>query len=119
MHGERGVRAMPAACALEWDERVAFLVPVRRRMLLLLLRLVLLFLQLLLQVGDRGSIEGPVGDATVLQTPSIIARAVVIVALADYFAPANNDAAVAVVERRLRGLVEAEGQVVVGLHVVG
>lgn len=52
-----------------------------------------------------------------LERTAIEARAVVVVALPDDFPTADDNAAMAVVQRRLGGLLKAERQVVVGLHV--
>lgn len=123
VHRQRRVGAMAATCSFEWNESLSLLLLLllllRRRMLLLLLRLVLLFLQLLLQVGNSRPVNSTIGDTAMLQTPAVVARTVVIVALADDLATTHNDTAMAVVERRLGGLIEAERQVVVGLHFHG
>lgn len=86
---------------------------------ILLLRLQLLFLillMLLLQRRERRTIEGAGSDATSLESTTVEAGTVVVVALADDFAAADDDAAVAVVEGRLGGLLEAESEVIIGLH---
>jgi len=51
-----------------------------------------------------------------LECAAVEPGTIVIVALSDDLAAANDNAAMAVVERRLSGLLEAEGQIVVGLH---
>ena len=48
-----------------------------------------------------------------MEGAAVEAGAVVVVALAEDFAAADDDAAVAVVERRVGGLLEAEGEVIV------
>lgn len=85
--------------------------------MLYVLLLLVLFLQLVLQLLDGVAIEGALGDLAVLQTASIEAGLVVVVAVADDLAAANDDGAMAVVERRLGSLLEAERQIIVGLHV--
>lgn len=106
--GERDVGVVAAAGAFQWDEGLL--------RLLLLFRLVLLFLQLLLQRGDRGSIEGAVRDAAVLESPAIEARLVVIVALSDDLSAIDDDTTVLIVQGGLEGLLEAERQISVSLH---
>ncbi len=101
-----------AAGAFEWDEWLH-----RIRLLLLLeLELLLLLLQLLLQLADCGPIEGTLGDAAMLQSSAIEAWAIVIMALPDDFAAADNDAPVTVVQRRLVGLLQAEREILIRLH---
>lgn len=56
------------------------------------------------------------GDAAVLESAPIEARAVVIVALTDDFTAAHDDGTMAIVERRLGGLLDAQVEVCVGLH---
>jgi len=56
----------------------------------------------------------PAGRRPVLS--AIVARAVVVEALPDNLAALDNDAAVAMMQRRLRGLLEAEIHVLVDLH---
>jgi len=53
-----------------------------------------------------------------LECAAIETRTVVVVALADDLATAHDDTAVAVVQRRLSGLLEAKREVVVRLHFV-
>lgn len=81
---------------------------------MLVLRLILLsLLQLLLQVRYGGAVEGAVGDAAVLEGATVETWAVVIVALTDNLAATNDDAAMAVVERGLGGLLKAKSEVLV------
>lgn len=53
-----------------------------------------------------------------LQRSAVEARAVVIETLPDDFAATNDNAAMAVMQRRLGGLLQTQGQVIIGLHVV-
>ena len=92
----------------------------RLRRLLIVLRsgLVLLtLLQLGLHLGEGSSIEGTACNAAMLECAAIETRAVVVVALADDLATAHDDTAVAIVQRRISGLLEAKREVVVRLHV--
>lgn len=59
------------------------------------------------------------GNAAMLQGTSIETGPVVIEAVSDDLAAAHNDRAMAVVERRLVGLLNAQVEVVVGLHFDG
>lgn len=113
VHGERHIRMMAATRALEWHKRLR---RVRLNTLLFLLRLVLLLLQLILQIGNRRSIESTIGNTAMLESSTVETRAIVIVSSTDDLATTNDDAAVTVVERGLGSLLEAESQVVVGLH---
>ena len=115
VHREGRVCMNAATRALEGDERLCR-VRLLRLLVLLLFRLILLFLQFFFEIGNRRAITGSLGNATMLESPAFEARTVVIVALPNHFATANDDAAVAVVQRRLRSLLEAETQIVVGLH---
>ena len=114
MHRERLIDRMATArvSTLERNESARVL------LILLLLRLItfLLALQLLLQLSHSSSIVAAVGDAAILQTTAVKAWTVVIITLPDDLATAYDDSAMAVVQRRLRGLLEAKRQVVVGLH---
>lgn len=113
VHAERDVGLVSTTRAFEWREGALRTVLLLRSML----RLILLLLQLLLQVGDSWTIHGTVGNTAMLERAAVEARAVVIVALSDNLATTDNNAAMTVVQRRLRSLLEAEGQIVVGLHV--
>ena len=110
--GEWKVGVVATASAFEWLEHML-------RLLRRLLRLVLLFLQLLLQTGNRRSIECTPGDAAMLESSTVEAWFVVIVALADDLPAVHDDTAMLVVQRRLGGLLEAERQVSVSLHFSG
>ena len=114
VHGERDVGMVAAAGAFEGDECLTGGLLLRG---LLFLRLVPLLLQLLLQVGHRRSVEcAIVGNMAMLESATVEARAVVVVALTDDLTTSNDDATMAVVQRRLGGLLETERQIVVGLH---
>jgi len=110
VHRQWGVGMVAATGAFERHEVL------RRTLTLLLLRLVLLLLKLLLQAGYGWSVEGALRDTAILQSAAIVTCAVVIVALANDLAAAHDDSAVAVVERRFGSLLEAQSEVVVGLH---
>jgi len=84
--------------------------------MLLQVRLIALLLELQLQCEHGRTVEGAGGDATRLKSASVEAGTVVVVALADDFAAADNDAAVTVVHGRLGGLLEAKSKVIVRLH---
>lgn len=88
----------------------------RRRSLSLWTFGLLLVLLLSLQLGDGGAVCGA-GKTAGLESAAVETRAVVVVALTDDFAAADDDAAVAVAEGGVGGLLEAEGQVVVSLHI--
>ena len=79
----------------------------------------LALLQLFLHVGKGRAVEGAAGDSSMLQRAAVESWAVVVVALADDLASTHDDAAVAVVERRFRGLLEAQRQIIVRLHFDG
>ena len=79
----------------------------------------LALLQLFLHVGKGRAVEGAACDSSMLQGTAIKSWAIVIVALADDLATTHNDAAVAVVEWRFRGLLEAQRQIIVRLHFDG
>ena len=106
---------MAAACTLEGQKRLGGVL-LNSLLVLLLFRLILLLLQLLLQVGDRRPIEGAVSNPAMLEGAAIEARAIVVESLANDLAATNDDTAVTVVQRRLGGLLEAESQIVIGLH---
>lgn len=87
--------------------------------LLLLLGLVafLLALQLLLlQLSNGSSIIATVSNTPALQCATVEAWTIVVVTMSNNLATTHNDGAMAIVQRRLRGLLEAQRQVVVGLH---
>lgn len=110
VHAQRYAGVVSAAIALEGNEDAL-------RLLLLLLRLSLLLLQLLFQLGDCSTVQRTAHDAAMLERSTVEARAIVVVALADDFTAAHDDAAMAIVQRGLGGLLEAKREVVVGLHV--
>jgi hypothetical protein len=83
---------------------------------LLLFRPALLFLQLLFQTGNGRPVECSLRNAAMLESTTIVTRAVVIVALSDHFPTADDNTSVTVMQWRLLGLLEAKGQIVVGLH---
>ena len=66
------------------------------------------------RVGQRRGVAG--GQAAGLEDAAVVAGAIVVEALADDLASLDDDATVAEVERREGGLLEAEIEVVVGLH---
>ncbi len=111
VHAERDVGLVSAAGALAGLERIA-----RLRVTLLLLGSILLLLHLLLQLSDSGPVQAALGDPAMLERPAFVPGAVVVVPLADDLAAAHDNATMAVVEGGLRSLLEAERQVVVGLH---
>lgn len=87
--------------------------------LLLFLGLVafLLALQLLLlQLSNGSSIIATVSNTPALQCATVEAWTIVVVTMSNDLATTHNDGAMAIVQRRLRGLLEAQRQVVVGLH---
>lgn len=89
--------------------------------LLLLLGLVafLLALQLLLlllQLSNGSSIIATVSNTPALQCATVEAWTIVVVTMSNNLATTHNDGAMAIVQRRLRGLLEAQRQIVVGLH---
>ncbi len=112
VHGEWCVGVMAASIGLKRSESLA----AGLLLLLVLLRLVLLLLQLLLEAGHGWTIRAAFGNAAMLEKAAVVARSVVIVALSDDFAAANNDAAMAVVQWGLGSLLEAESEIVVRLH---
>ena len=77
----------------------------------------LALLQLGLHLSEGSTVEGTACDTAMLECAAIETRAVVVVALTDDLATAHDDTAVAVVQRRLGGLLEAKREVVVRLHV--
>lgn len=97
-----------ATCAFEGDEGLL--------LRLLLLLFVLLLLQLLFQLHHCWSIQGTVGDTAMLEGSTIETRAVIIVALSDHLPTADDDTSMAVVERRLGGLLEAKREILIRLH---
>lgn len=64
---------------------------------LLLALLLLALLELHLHVGQSGSIESAVCNAAMLESTTIVAGTIVVVALANDLATANDDTAMAVV----------------------
>jgi hypothetical protein len=109
VHGEWHVGIVAAASAFEWDEGVL-------RLLRLLLWFVLLLLQLLLQTGNRWSIECTLGNAAMFESSTVEAWFVVIVALADDLPTVHDDTAMLIMQRGLGSLLEAERQISVSLH---
>jgi len=109
MHGERSVGLLAAATSFERCERLR-----TGAMLLPVLFLPLLLLQLLLKIGNGRTIQGTLRNAAMLQCSAIEARTVVIETLSDDFASADDDAAMAIVKRGLRSLLEALSEVAVG-----
>jgi hypothetical protein len=119
VHGERSV----CVCAASGTNLLeSSKLPRRlRRRLLLVLRiglLLLAFFQLGLHLGKGSAVEGTSCDTAMLECAAVEARAVVIVALTDDLTTAHDDTAMAVVQRRLGGLLEAKGELVVRLHLL-
>lgn len=82
-----------------------------------LITLGLVFLLLLqLELGKGWTVKAAACDAPVLQASTIETRTVVVEALANDLAAADNDTAMSVVEWRLRSLLKAQSEVVVSLH---
>ena len=113
VHREWDIGVVTAARAFEWDERLRDVLLLG----LLLFRLILLLLQLLLQIHDRRPVKYSIRNAAMREGTAIEARTMIVVALSDYLATTNNDAAMTIVQRRLGGLLEAKSQIVVRLHV--
>lgn len=89
-----------------------------RRLIVLRFGLVILaLLQLGLHFGEGSAIEGTACDTAMLECAAIETRTVVVVALTDDLATAHDDTAVAIVQRRLGGLLEAKREIIVCLHV--
>lgn len=86
---------------------------------LFILRARLALLQLCLHVCKGRAVKGAACDSSMLQCAAIKSRTIVIVALADNLAATHDNTPVAVVERRFRGLLEAQRQVIVRLHFDG
>ena len=103
VHAERDVGMVAAASAFE---RRVGIGTVRLR---ILRSLRVLLLQFRLQIDKRRTVQSALSNTAMLEGAAIEAGTVVIEALADDFAAADDDAAMAVVERRLGGLLEAEG----------
>ena len=115
VHAERRVGMVAAACPFEGNERLDCSIGGSLG-LLLLLHLLLSLLQLFLQIGNSLTIKCALGNVAMLQRRTLETVAVVIVAFTDDLAAAHNDAAMAVVEWGLGGLLEAKGEVVFSLH---
>lgn len=86
------------------------------RMRLLIFILLLQRLHLELQSCNGIAVKTTLGDAAVLQGTTVKARLVTVVARTNHLAAANHDSAVAVVQWGLGSLLEAQREVVVGLH---
>jgi hypothetical protein len=110
VHGEGGVGLGSAAVA-ELLESSLLLFRAE------LVRLALL--QLGLHVGEGRAVEGAAGNSSMLQCAAVESWAVVVVASTDDLTSTHDDTAVAVVERRFRGLLEAQRQIIVRLHFDG
>lgn len=107
---------MPTACigVLECNKSAAATV-----LLTLLLLTFLLALELLLQLGHCSSIVASISNATILQRASIEAWAIVVVTMSDHFTATHHNSAMAIVQWRLCGLLQAKRQIVVSLHFEG
>ena len=119
VHGERGV-CVDTASGTDLLESSELSRRLRRRLLIVLRSgLVLIaLLQLGLHLGESSSVEGTSCDTAMLECAAIETRTIVVVALTDDLATAHNDTAVAIVQRRLGGLLETKREVVVRLHFV-
>lgn len=107
MHGERGIRVVATAHGLERRERAVVLLILQLRLMLRLR----LRLQALLQLSNGWAIKRSGWESAGLQSATIEARTVAVETLADDLPTADNDRAMAVVERRKLGLSEAEGKI--------
>lgn len=117
VHGQRSVCVDTASSTdfLESSE-----LPRRLRRLLIVRRFGLVLfalLQLCLHLGEGSAIEGTACDTAMFECAAVETRAVVVVALTDDLATADDDTAVTVVQRRLGGLLEAKREIIVRLHV--
>lgn len=74
--------------------------------------------QLRLHFGEGRAIESAACEATMLKRAAVKTRAVVVVSLTNDLAAAHDDTAMAVVEGRFGGLLEAKSEVIVRLHFV-
>lgn len=104
---------MTPAEALVWDE-----CGVGVTLLLYSLPIVLGMLRFLLQSGNGWSIECAFGDAAVLESPAIVFGPDIIIAMSNHFAATNDYSTMTIVEGRLISLLEAQRQIIVGLHFV-
>lgn len=116
VHGERSVCVDAASSthlleSSELSRRLGRLIALRFGLVLLAL------LELGLHLGESSAIEGTASDTAMLECAAIETRAVVVVALTDDLTTAHDDTAVAIVQRRLSGLLEAKREIVVRLHV--
>lgn len=102
---------MTAACVARLERRKG-----RSDGRIVLLILLLPALELFLQLGDRGSIVGTVGNAAILQSATIESWAIVIEALANHLTAAHNNGTMSVVKGRLLSLLHAQREVIVRLH---
>ena len=117
VHGERDIGEVAAAAhGLEGRERGRLSVASRIVLLRLLILLLFLLLKLLFHLLDSRAIIGPSCDLASLECASIEARTVVVKSLSYDLTTADDDAAMAVVKWRLRSLLEAESEIIVGLH---
>lgn len=114
MHGEGCVCVGTAAAAhfLKCHELLRLLL----LFAIILVQLLLALLDLHLHVGQGRAVESAVCDTAMLESAAIVAGTVVVVALADDFASADDDAAVAVVQWRFRCLLKTEREVIVRFH---
>jgi hypothetical protein len=95
MHRQRGIRVVAAAHGLERREYTLVLLILQLRLILRLR----LRLQPLLQLSNGRTIKRTGWESAGLESPTIEARTVAVEALADDLPTANNDRAMAVVER--------------------
>ena len=119
VHGERYVGEVAAtAHGFKGRERGRLIVAIGIVLLRLLMLLLVLLLVLLFHLLNSSAVIGAGGDLAGLECAAVEARTVVIEALSDDLATANDDAAMAVVKWGLRGLLKAESEIIVGLHFV-
>jgi len=117
VHGERDIGEVAApAHGLEGCERGRLGIASCIILLRLLVLLPILLLMLLFHLLNSRAVVGAGSDLASLECASIEARTVVVESLSDYLATADDDAAMAIVKWRLRSLLEAEGEIIVRLH---
>ena len=102
-------------CSLKWGEWLHGLL-LHGLLVLFLLRRILLLLQFLLQIGKLCPIESSICNTAMLESTAIEPWTVVIVTLTDHLATTNDYTSMAVMEWRPGSLLEAESEIIVGLH---
>jgi len=117
VHGERYVCEVAAAAhGFEGSERGRLIVAIGVVLLRLLMLLLILLLMLLFHLLNSSAVIGACSDLAGLECAAVETGAIVVETLSDNLATANDDAAMAVVKWGLRGLLEAESEIIVGLH---